>query len=558
MIDYLNIGLDFGTHQSKVCIEDTADPRNRVYTFFKFRRPDGKKTFFLPSVVQVNKDYTLSYGFVDETNALILGQEHTFDEPQIKKPAAPKLKKVSKKPLLATILSEEQYLAALSDKNRYKTYVLTMRSKRGKKVTKTVTEDVGPKLYRRYTAELEKRNKTALYLWAQEKIRKERLNAVHQEKYEAECKEAEREYLEKHAYWEKSLVDVKAVYRYFKIATFSQDADWKGDIPPKYLSTWFVTYVLFCIFEEYPDEVSFQMGIPESIGEKYSEIQRKDAEDIFYTAYRLYKHFMRKDDFLKASIADLKSVTHFNSHQIDYDSGSQVLVLPEAFAGLLTITQQGKIGIGMTLLVDIGGGSTDISLFNVVSTRSGEVPNISRIISIHRGLNYIYSLYKESHYEMSMEEIRKLFEKNPSAFKDEIEVYRKELAIMVQNEIYHPLVQAALKQGISVERLLPIIEERPVVFSGGGGVYDVFHKGVHMFSEPVSVSKDLLSLRNVSDKRISDEELAILSVAYGLAIPQVREPIMTPLKQLFSHIYLHSSVRFSRTGSYEHGLSDVD
>lgn len=558
MIDYLNIGLDFGTHQSKVCIEDTADPRNRVYTFFKFRRPDGKKTYFLPSVVQVNKDYTLSYGFVDETNALILGQEHTFAEPQIEKPAAPKLNKVSKKPLPATILSEEQYLASLSNKNRYKTYVLTTRSRRGKKIKKTVTKDVGPELYRKYAADLEARNRAALSIWAQEKFQKERLNAILQEKYEAECKEAEREYLEKHAYWEKSLVDVKAVYRYFKIATFSQDTDWKGDIPPKYLSTWFLTYVLFCIFEEYPDEVSFQMGIPESIGEKYSETQRKDAEDVFYTAYRLYKRFGRKEDFLKAPITELKSATNFNSHQIDYESGSQVLVLPEAFAGLLTITQQGKIGIGMTLLVDIGGGSTDISLFNVISTRSGEVPNISRIISVHRGLNYIYSLYKETHYEMSMEEIRKLFAKNPSAFKDEIGVYRRELAIMVQNEIYHPLVKAALKQGISIERLMPILEERPVVFSGGGGVYDVFHKGVHMFSEPVSVSKDLLSLRNVSDKRISDDELSILSVAYGLAIPQVREPIMTPLKQLFSHIHLRSSVRSSRTGSYEHGLTDVE
>lgn len=558
MIDYLNIGLDFGTHQSKVCIEDTTDPRNRVYTFFKFRRPDGKKTYFLPSVVQVNKDFTLSYGFVDETEALILGQEHTFEKPRLEKPAMPKLNKISKKPPRLVIPSEEQYLASLSKKNRYKTYILTTKDSNGKKVNKSVTKDVGQERYRKYVAGLEARNKVALFTWEQENAQKERINAILMEKYDADCRKAEKEYQDKLAYWEKSLVDVKAVYRYFKIATFSQDADWSGDIPPKYLSTWFLTYVMFCIFEEYPDEVSFQMGIPESIGENYSETQKKDAEDVFYMAYQLYKHFGRKEDYLKASITDLKSVTNFKSYHIDYDSGSQVLVLPEAFAGLLTITQQGKIGIGMTLLVDIGGGSTDISLFNVVSTRSGEMPNISRIISIHRGLNYIYSLYKERHFEMGMEEIRRRFAKNPSAFKEEIEFYRRELAKIVQNEIYHPLVKAALKQGISVERLMPILEERPVVFSGGGGVYDVFHKGVHMFSEPVSVSKDLLSLRNVSDKRISDEELSILSVAYGLSIPQVREPVMTPLKQLFAHIHLRSSVRTSQTGSYEHGLTDVE
>ena len=94
MIDYLNIGLDFGTHQSKVCIEDTADPRNRIYTFFKFLRPDGTKTFFLPSVVQINKDNTVSYGFVDESKAKILGQKHSFDEPQFVKPQEPKYLKI--------------------------------------------------------------------------------------------------------------------------------------------------------------------------------------------------------------------------------------------------------------------------------------------------------------------------------------------------------------------------------------------------------------------------------------------------------------------------------
>ena len=252
-----------------------------------------------------------------------------------------------------------------------------------------------------------------------------------------------------------------------------------------------------------------------------------------------------------------KLESNFNAYKIDYSQGSQVLILPEAFAGLLTITQQGKIGIGMTLLVDIGGGSTDISLFNVISNRSGTVPNISRIISIHHGLNYIYSLYKETHYEMDIEEIRKLFAKNPSAFKDEIDIFRRELASLVQKEIYHPLVHAALKQGISQERLWPIIEDRPVIFSGGGGVYEVFHKSVHMFSEPVSVSKDLLSLKNVTEKRISDVELSILSVAYGLSIPQVREPVMTPLQQLFNHIHIHHE-RASRPTGYEHGLSDVE
>lgn len=557
MIDYLNIGLDFGTHQSKVCIEDTADPRNRIYTFFKFRRPDGNKTFFLPSVVQVNKDHTLSYGFVDESQALVLGQKHSFNEPVLAKPPAPVLDVIKKKPVAIIPLNEDEFLARLSDSQRYRNEVFVKRGRSGRKKKKVVTIDVGREKYQEYLASVEFRNRNSLFKWHQENDAKERQNAFKKLKYEAECKEAEQEYLKKHAFWEKSLIEVKAVYRYFKIALFSKDAAWDGDISPKLLSTWYLTYVLFCIFADYPDELSFQMGIPESIGDSYANTQKKNAEDVFYTAYRLYKLFVTKERFLAASVEDLKSITVFDDFEIDYSQGSQVLVLPEAFAGLLTITQQGKIDIGMTLLVDIGGGSTDISLFNVISNRQGVVPNISRIISIHHGLNYIYSLYKETHYEMGMEEIRKLFVKNPSAFKEEIELFRKELTSIVKDQIYHPLVKAALKKGISEERLLPIVVDRPVIYTGGGGVFDVFHKKVFRFSEPISVSKDLLSLKNITEKRITDDELSILSVAYGLSIPQVREPVMTPLTQLFRHINIHES-RAPRASGYEHGMSDVE
>ena len=557
MIDYLNIGLDFGTHQSKVCIEDTSDPRNRTYTFFKFLSPDGKKTFFLPSVVQINTDNTLSYGFVDESKALVLGYVHTFSEPKFVKPKKPELIPIPSQPPVIRIATKDEYLATLSEKGRYKKLIFFEKGKDGKKVKKTVIKDVGPERYVKYYSEMDIRNRVARVKWEQDCSYKKKMNALTLENYEAVCKVAEEEFNKKHSFWENSLVEQKAIYRYFKIATFSKDSKWKGDISPKLLSTWFLTYMFFCLFEEYPDEVSFQMGIPESIGEKYSATQKRNAEDIFYTAYKLYKYFKSKEAFLKTSVDFLKIVTSFSPKNIDYSTGSQVLVLPEAYAGLLTITQQGKIGIGMNLLVDIGGGSTDISLFNVISNRSGSIPNISRIISIHRGLNYIYSLYKESHYEMSLEEIRKLFAKNPSAFRNEIETYRRELASLVQDEFYTPLYMAALRQGISKERLLDMLENRPVIYSGGGGVFEVFHKSIHVFSEPISVSKDLLSLKNVSDRRITDDELSILSVAYGLSIPQVKEPEMTPLEQLFSHIHLEKSTR-ANTNGYEHGLSDID
>ena len=67
MSDYIRIGLDFGTHQTKVCVQRTPDEGHGhpVYEFFKFKDLQGGDNYFLPSTVQINDDETLSYGFVD-------------------------------------------------------------------------------------------------------------------------------------------------------------------------------------------------------------------------------------------------------------------------------------------------------------------------------------------------------------------------------------------------------------------------------------------------------------------------------------------------------------
>lgn len=65
-MERITVGLDFGTHQTKVCIENKSDARNPIYSFFKFQDLEGNNSVILPSIVQINKDNTLSYGFVDK------------------------------------------------------------------------------------------------------------------------------------------------------------------------------------------------------------------------------------------------------------------------------------------------------------------------------------------------------------------------------------------------------------------------------------------------------------------------------------------------------------
>ena len=68
-MERITVGLDFGTHQTKICIENKSDAKNPIYSFFAFDDMDGNKNVILPSIVQINKDNTLSYGFVDKSKA---------------------------------------------------------------------------------------------------------------------------------------------------------------------------------------------------------------------------------------------------------------------------------------------------------------------------------------------------------------------------------------------------------------------------------------------------------------------------------------------------------
>ena len=67
MNNEIKIGLDFGTHQTKICVQRTPDEGRGEpnYEFFLFTDLQGNKQYFLPSVIQINKDDTLSYGYVD-------------------------------------------------------------------------------------------------------------------------------------------------------------------------------------------------------------------------------------------------------------------------------------------------------------------------------------------------------------------------------------------------------------------------------------------------------------------------------------------------------------
>lgn len=110
----ITIGLDFGTHQTKICIEDTADKQNPRYTFWKFEDLDGSKQLVCPSVVQLNEDNTLSYGYVSDSNCkmgfhidVAKPQEPKLEEPKLEIPPKPLLVLPEKPHKLSNVESQE-------------------------------------------------------------------------------------------------------------------------------------------------------------------------------------------------------------------------------------------------------------------------------------------------------------------------------------------------------------------------------------------------------------------------------------------------------------------
>ena len=61
----ITVGLDFGTHQTKVCIEKT-DGVELSYEFMRFKDSRGQESFVLPTIIGIDKNGLLSYGYLRE------------------------------------------------------------------------------------------------------------------------------------------------------------------------------------------------------------------------------------------------------------------------------------------------------------------------------------------------------------------------------------------------------------------------------------------------------------------------------------------------------------
>lgn len=330
-MDEIKIGLDFGTHQTKICVQHIPDEGHGEpkYEFFTFNDLNGKKQYFLPSVMQLNSDNTLSYGYVDTRKIMQKGPMPQWVEPKM-----------------------------VSDFN----------------LVKVVDE-----LYNKY-AQKDNVPEDKFILAKMLDIRKKQLKKAEEKKREEAWNQYQAQL--------KSFESDVNVFRNFKQATFI-DSEWNMKIPYKTICVWYLAYVIFLLEEKYSTNFSINMGVPAD--DKTFHTKMVLAMEILASAFDLVENVYHNDKkaFLHSTLDELNEKTVFIKYNPEFRKEfSFINIFPEAYASLIGLTSRGKLSPGMCLTVDVGGGTTDIS-FLTIQSKHPDRPVIYKYWSIPRGLNYI-------------------------------------------------------------------------------------------------------------------------------------------------------------------------
>lgn len=329
-MDEIRVGLDFGTHQTKICICKIPDEGHGLpeYEFFQFTDQSGIENYFIPSIVQINKDDTLSYGYI---------------VPEEEKEGLPLPKMEEVKPVNFDEIDNEASV-----------------------------------LLAKYSGtDSDEEDKNAILEMLKLKY------AIDQHTYRQRLENAERKYEEEMEAYRRE----RNLFRYFKQATFAE-YPWDRKIKPEILCVWYLAYIFFLLEDSYKDGFAINMGVPTD--DRTFQQKKELGTRIILSALHLVENVYEKNlrAFLKEKVNVLMSKTELLPFSDKEKMYFGINIFPEAYASLIGLTSRGKLSEGMSINADIGGGTTDISFF-IVRNR---IPNIYKYWSIPRGLNYIAEL----------------------------------------------------------------------------------------------------------------------------------------------------------------------
>lgn len=514
------VGLDFGTHQTKVCIEDASNPSQKNYEFVEFTDLTGKSTVLFPSIVQINQDNTVSYGFINEN--LCKTASANIPEPILTLPEKPVL-----------VLPEKPEMLLIPQKSKKKPDLKGLSIKEQFMLKKQY--EIEEENWKNRCKEIEISNTKFLEEWNDECLAIENDYNYDCDEYQTACNIAKEKYNQAYSTWQNNNKPQKQIFRYFKLATFTNQ-NWNHTIKPEIISCWYLAFVLFTIREKIGSDFFTQMGVPYSILKHESDKQKQIAYKLLIGANKLVDYYGKFELFLQANVEELFNNTILTEFKEDDLNFYGLNILPEAFAGLSSITLQGKLSQGMHLLTDIGGGTTDIAFFTITSDK---LPDVHAVLSIPKGLNYIFEEYIKSSKKQPLEKIQFLFSENQSGFEMPIKTYHVELTKKTSHlikRIETEFCNRKINHGIAFSRLKEALNNRPIVYCGGGAIYDSMRIPLDSFTDVSLINKNLLNIPHVRNKFIDNEIYPILATSFGLSIPTENEMIMTRIEDVFARL----------------------
>lgn len=553
----ITIGLDFGTHQTKICIENSDDPYHKTYEFYEW----GAGAYAFPSIIQINKDHTLRYGSVDLDTCLVACNKKIVANPGElnlpPRPTEPNIPPVEKpkfppQPVHTFVTTGGASMTVLYEK----LYGIgcTLPRKKGKLVpinSPLIASDEQKREYqdwrdqctsikRQYDMSVEQRNCII------SQHNKEIID------WKDECERIRQTHDDQKRKYEESLLEYPMVYRYFKQATFSE-YDWDYEIKAQDLTVLYLANIIFKLEERFGTDFSIQMGIPAS-KETFSQLKSL-ASGYLIQAIRLVEDVFKNnyEKFLATPFEELLSLIPNYEYSPDLKMQYGLIILPEAYAALRSLTANSRIPMGMGIMLDMGGGTTDISFFTI--TDDGKLL-IYHYESISKGLNFFLE-YEDRHSSRSinfskkkeLEEIpNDVFNMAFGEFKGEIDTVVGRVIAFLYKDID--------SRGFLKSELTRLLKNGPAIYTGGGCYDDRMRRPIlDVFDDVKYIDKGILGIPNVVDESKVSIPYSLMATAFGLSLSIEDDEIKLSTKEdLFAAYPQWNEQDFRWDAHREHGM----
>ena len=279
------------------------------------------------------------------------------------------------------------------------------------------------------------------------------------------------------------------VIRYFKQAVFrNHDSKNMKLWEAAFYTIWYLSFIIFELEEEYGQDFTIQMGAPTDSARLNDA--KAIAVSLVVSAYRLVENVFEnnKEKFLNCDYDTLMEQTEVVRYSDKLKDDFGLLVFPEAYACLKPMVGRGKVSTGMSLIIDIGGGTTDISFFTI---ENGQ-PQVYDFFSVDKGLNFLTGVDAKS---PGTPPSNKIIPENTTVFYTEIVDLCNNLVERLKSEFKS-------QTELEVRRLTDALKNRPLIYTGGGSTYKEVLYRYNDFKELHTISYD-----NWKSKLFDDDAL---------------------------------------------------